>query len=94
MQETNQPTPSNREAIAALAQQIWEKNGRPAGRDVEFWLQAERSVRSTVKPPAQAAAPVVSSMPAAQSSAAATTSIPKAKKPAAKAAKGSSRPSK
>ena len=28
--------------IRRRALEIWEDNGRPAGRDVEFWLQAER----------------------------------------------------
>jgi hypothetical protein len=30
-----------REEIRALAYELWEQNGRPAGRDLEFWLQAE-----------------------------------------------------
>ena len=30
-----------REAISARAWEIWEHNGRPSGRDLEFWLQAE-----------------------------------------------------
>jgi Protein of unknown function (DUF2934) len=28
--------------IRKRAQEIWDENGRPAGRDEEFWLQAER----------------------------------------------------
>ncbi|MEI6391131.1 MAG: DUF2934 domain-containing protein [Verrucomicrobiota bacterium] len=28
-------------SIAALAQRLWEQAGQPAGRDLEFWLQAE-----------------------------------------------------
>jgi hypothetical protein len=35
-----------REEVRARAQQIWEENGRPEGRDVEFWLQAEREIES------------------------------------------------
>jgi len=27
------------------AREIWEENGRPSGRDLEFWLQAEREFR-------------------------------------------------
>jgi hypothetical protein len=27
------------------AREIWEENGQPAGRDVEFWLQAEQEFR-------------------------------------------------
>jgi hypothetical protein len=33
------------EEIANCAYLIWEKEGRPAGRDVEFWLQAEAQLR-------------------------------------------------
>ena len=33
-----QPTP---EAIAVCAYLIWEKEGRPVGRDAAHWLQAE-----------------------------------------------------
>ena len=31
--------------IRARAREIWEQNGRPVGRDVEFWLQAETEIR-------------------------------------------------
>jgi Protein of unknown function (DUF2934) len=31
--------------IRKRAREIWEENGRPAGRDLEFWLQAEREFR-------------------------------------------------
>jgi hypothetical protein len=30
-----------KQAISARAREIWEQNGRPADRDLEFWLQAE-----------------------------------------------------
>ena len=33
------------EKIRKRAQEIWEENDRPVGRDVEFWLQAEREFR-------------------------------------------------
>ena len=33
--------------IRRRARQIWEQNGRPSGRDEEFWLQAERELRET-----------------------------------------------
>jgi hypothetical protein len=33
------------EAVRARARELWESNGRPAGRDLEFWLQAERELR-------------------------------------------------
>lgn len=33
--------------IAELAKQIWENDGRQAGRDLEYWLRAERELRAT-----------------------------------------------
>jgi hypothetical protein len=33
-----------RQAISARAREIWEQNGCPAGRDLEFWLQAESEI--------------------------------------------------
>jgi hypothetical protein len=38
------PSPTH-EQIAARAYQLWEVNGRPAGTDLENWLQAERLLR-------------------------------------------------
>jgi hypothetical protein len=35
--------------IRRRARQIWKENGRPAGRDEEFWLQAEREIREASK---------------------------------------------
>jgi hypothetical protein len=35
----------NEEKIRVRALEIWEENDRPVGRDVEFWLQAEREFR-------------------------------------------------
>jgi hypothetical protein len=32
--------------ISGLARALWEKWGRPAGRDTEIWLEAERRIRS------------------------------------------------
>jgi hypothetical protein len=31
--------------IRTRAREIWEENGRPTGRDQEFWFQAERELR-------------------------------------------------
>ena len=31
--------------VRRRAREIWEENGRPSGRDEEFWLQAEREFR-------------------------------------------------
>lgn len=35
------------DAIARQAYAIWESSGRPAGRDVGIWLEAERQVLGT-----------------------------------------------
>jgi hypothetical protein len=35
----------SREEIAAVAYSIWENEGRPEGRAVEHWLQAEAQLR-------------------------------------------------
>lgn len=35
----------NENRIRKRAREIWEENGRPAGRDEEFWFQAEREFR-------------------------------------------------
>jgi Protein of unknown function (DUF2934) len=31
--------------IAVRAREMWEQNGQPAGRDLEFWLQAESEIK-------------------------------------------------
>ena len=71
MQKANQPPHPKHEEIAALAHQIWENNGRPAGRDVQFWLQAEQSLLSSVNapPPTQAPGARVPGSPAKRSAA-------------------------
>ena len=47
--------------ISAAAYQFWEKAGRPPGRDMEFWLEAEAQLRATApsdsQPPSKAATP-------------------------------------
>jgi hypothetical protein len=35
----------NEDHIRIRAREIWEENGRPFGRDQEFWYQAEREFR-------------------------------------------------
>ena len=37
------------EKIRKRAREIWEENGRPAGRDEEFWFQAERELKEAEK---------------------------------------------
>ncbi len=32
--------------IKARARELWEQNGCPAGRDLEFWLQAESEIKA------------------------------------------------
>src|SRR4051812_15214240 len=32
----------SKEIIRARALELWKENGRPSGRDLEFWLEAER----------------------------------------------------
>jgi len=34
-----------RRRVKARAYELWEEAGRPTGRDVEFWLEAERQVK-------------------------------------------------
>jgi hypothetical protein len=36
----------NKHEIRARARDLWEQNGRPEGRDVEFWVQAEAEIRA------------------------------------------------
>jgi len=38
------------EQIRQRAQEIWEENHRPVGRDEEFWYQAERELSQSVSP--------------------------------------------
>jgi hypothetical protein len=33
-----------RQEIEVRARELWEQNGCPAGRDLEFWLQAEAEI--------------------------------------------------
>ena len=35
----------SKEQVRTRAHQLWEAHGRPKGRDVEFWLQAEAELR-------------------------------------------------
>lgn len=37
----------SKEAIRARARELWEQHGRPSGRDLEFWLQAERELKES-----------------------------------------------
>ena len=33
-----------RQAVAARAHALWDAAGRPSGRELEFWLQAEQEL--------------------------------------------------
>jgi hypothetical protein len=35
--------------VQKRAREIWKESGRPAGRDEEFWFQAEREIRDAEK---------------------------------------------
>jgi hypothetical protein len=35
--------------IGAVAYKLWESAGHPAGRDLEFWLNAEKQLRAAPK---------------------------------------------
>jgi Protein of unknown function (DUF2934) len=37
-------------SVSRLAYQLWENAGRPAGRDLEFWLEAEAKLQSAPIP--------------------------------------------
>jgi len=51
--------------ISDLARQMWEQDGRPAGRDLEYWLRAEQQVLSAPNRPTDVSS---SSIPARASS--------------------------
>src|SRR6266516_4550739 len=45
-----QNSPRSQEQIAAVAYGLWEKAGRPAGRDLEFWFMAEQQIGTLSRP--------------------------------------------
>ena len=45
---TTMTQPTEKE-IMARAYEIWERNGRPEGREEEFWHQAEQELRNEDK---------------------------------------------
>lgn len=44
---------SQHDTIAARAYRLWEERGRPAGRDLDFWLEAEAEGRGRTGTPGQ-----------------------------------------
>ncbi len=61
-------------AVNDLAYRLWEEAGKPEGRDMDFWIQAETAL---AKPKAAAKA-----KPAAKAEAPKAPAKPKAKAPA------------
>lgn len=47
MPTSNLTKPIGEDAIARRAHELWEQEGRPEGRAVEHWLEAERQLRGT-----------------------------------------------
>jgi hypothetical protein len=43
--KTPSSTMPSHDDISARARELWERAGRPEGRDDEHWLQAERELR-------------------------------------------------
>ena len=43
----NESTVINHTEIAQLAYQHWEQDGRPNGRDRDYWLEAEQQLKAT-----------------------------------------------
>jgi hypothetical protein len=64
------------EEIARKAYEIYEKEGRPKGREKEHWNRAEAELKAAVKPVASTAPvppPVIKPMPVSAVKPAATT---------------------
>ncbi|HVS54242.1 MAG TPA: DUF2934 domain-containing protein [Opitutaceae bacterium] len=43
--------PATHEQIAALAHELWLAQGRPAGSDIDIWLEAERQLHGAAPRP-------------------------------------------
>ena len=48
MSKNTTTTTTDEANVSRLAYQLWERAGRPSGRDLEFWLTAEAKVRVAV----------------------------------------------
>ena len=42
-----------KESIAARAYELWQEEGCPEGRDIEFWYQAEQQLKAESADPSQ-----------------------------------------
>lgn len=60
--------------IQELAYRLWQEDGAPEGRDMDYWLRAEAALQATLKPKAEKKAP-----PKAKTAAKAKTDKPAAK---------------
>lgn len=40
----------DKKEVGLLAYQLWEKAGRPSGKDLDFWLEAEKQLRNAAQP--------------------------------------------
>lgn len=76
------------EQVRELAYRLWQEDGAPEGRAMDYWLQAEAALTAVpAKAPAKAKAaskPKATPKAAAKPAAAAKTAEPKAKKSPAK----------
>jgi len=80
---------SNRDQILSKAYEIWEAEGRPSGKDMEHWLQAElvlakAKTPAKAKPRAKAKAPAKAKSPSKARAKAPAKAKAKAKAPAKK----------
>jgi len=48
----DQSTKLDQAAIGLMAYDLWEKAGRPAGKDQQFWYEAEKQLRAAQAVPA------------------------------------------
>jgi hypothetical protein len=60
MPETEPRAEVQRQQIAKRAYALWEQEGRPDGRDLDHWLQAEAELTSSADGPLDAAATPIS----------------------------------
>lgn len=67
MNKTIEATMKSDEAtVSRLAYELWENAGRPSGRDLEFWLAAEATLRGGRQEIAAAPAVTIAPAPAAE----------------------------
>jgi hypothetical protein len=79
------------DSISALAEQLWKQAGQPAGRDLEFWLQAETQLLAGTanRPQGAVEAPATPVLGARAAASAFTNRAPNAVRLARQEGKGS-----